>query len=276
MTNGTIFDIKGFALNDGPGIRTTVFLKGCPLRCAWCHNPEGLSPKPELRVKAGCTGCGTCRVPCDHADCRPYGRCLHVCPNGKLSAAGTVWSAEDLAAHLEKDRDVFGDDGGVTFSGGEPLMQADFVAECALLLRQKGIHTALETSSFAPAETYRKVVSAVDLVLADVKLMDTAAHRKYCGQDNGQILENLAWLMESGKDFVFRVPLIPGITDTDENLAAISAFIGSHRAELLPYNEMAGAKYASVGREFAMGKKAKQNEEKKKHILALFENAVVR
>ena len=275
METGVIFDIKGFALNDGPGIRTTVFLKGCPLRCLWCHNPEGMDPKPELRIKtASCQHCGKCLEPCSHPDCKPFGRCLHICPRGCLSAAGTEITSADLAARLMRDRDVFGEDGGVTFSGGEPLLQARFLRETAAILKSGGVNLALETSSFAPPEEYRAAVEQTDLVLADLKLMDPEAHRTYCGVSNERILENLRWLMESGRDYRIRVPLIPGITDTAENLDAISAFVGDSPVELLPYNTMAGAKYPSVGREYGLPRLEKQSAEKVEEMRKRFRRTV--
>ena len=277
MESGVVFDIKGFALNDGPGIRTTVFLKGCPLRCLWCHNPEGLSPEPELLEKtARCQHCGKCRIPCDHPDCQPWGRCLHVCPAGALAVAGIRMTAPELAERLTRDRDVFGEDGGVTFSGGEPLLQWKFVCETADLLRERGIRCAVETSSFAPEEVFRAVIGRMDFVLADCKLMDPDAHRRYCGVPNGPVLSNLLFLLDSGKAFTLRVPLIPGITDTDENLKAIAAFAGDAPVELLPYNAMAGAKYPSVGRDFPLPALLRQSPDELDRMKSLFRNARVR
>lgn len=251
---GIVFDIKEFSLHDGPGIRTTVFLKGCPLRCIWCHNPEGLSPRPELFAAAGCRDCGLCRRGCDHEDCRPFGRCLHVCPQGLLRVAGKAWEVEALAEHLLKQADFLTKNGGgITLSGGEPLLQADFCAE--LLARLRGrVHLAIETSGYADEDTFRRVTSLCDLVLMDLKLMDADAHRTYTGVDNARILRNAAALKQSGIPHLFRTPLIPGITDTEQNLAAIRAFVGSSPHQTLAYNPLAAAKYAGVGREFAYKK----------------------
>ena len=276
MQTGTIFDIKGFALNDGPGIRTTVFMKGCPLRCLWCHNPEGLSPEPELYVKqVKCTHCGRCTVPCTHDDCRPYGRCLHVCPNDCVSVCGYTVTSADLVQRLLADRDVYEmSGGGVTFSGGEPLMQHSFVAEVLALLAGEGISSAIETSSFAAPDVYRKTLEHAELVMADMKLFDRDAHIRYTGVPNDVIKRNLRWLMdESGKKYVLRVPLIPGITDTDENLAAIGEFAGDAPVELLPYNALAGAKYASVGRTYGLSASEYRADE---HILNFFSHAVIK
>ncbi|MBQ2724617.1 MAG: glycyl-radical enzyme activating protein [Clostridia bacterium] len=274
---GTVFDIKGFALNDGPGIRTTVFMKGCPLRCRWCHNPEGLSPKPELYVKnARCISCGKCGQKCQHEECQPFGRCLHVCPFGNLSVAGKIWSAGDLAKRLLEDRDIFGRDGGVTFSGGEPLMQHGFLRKTADLLKSEGIHLAVETSSFAQHEIYRETIALFDYVMADLKLFECGMHETYTGVKNDRILDNLRWLMHSGKEFVIRVPLIPGITDTEANLTAIADFVEDSPVELLSYNNMAGAKYESVGRKFGMDPLEKQAKDELAEMAALFRNARVR
>ncbi len=248
---GLIFDIKEFALHDGGGIRDTVFLKGCPLRCVWCHNPEGLSRTQELYTrKARCTDCGLCRRPCDHPDCAPFGRCLHICPQNLISIAGQEWESEVLAEHLLRHRAVFeATGGGVTLSGGEPLLQADFSED--LLSRLHGqVHTAIETSGYASRDTFLRVIGQCDLVMMDLKLADPAAHRIYTGVDNSPIFANAKALQESGRSHLFRIPLIPGITDTEENLCAIAGIAGQSPVELLPYNTMAAAKYPNVGRRF--------------------------
>ena len=250
VATGIIFDIKEFALSDGPGIRTTVFFKGCPLRCAWCHNPEGLSPMPEVyRGTGACLSCGRCQAPCTHDDCRPFGRCLHACPRGLLRVAGQVWEAEALAAHLLRGADLFRTgEGGITLSGGEPLFQAEFAR--ALLSALGDVHKALETSGYATGDTFLSVASQCDLVLFDLKLFDPIAHRRYTGQDNAPILENAARLRASGIPHVFRIPLIPGITDTRENLAALAAVAKDSPVELLSYNALAPAKYPGAGRTY--------------------------
>lgn len=245
---GIVFDVKEMALHDGPGIRTTVFLKGCPLRCRWCHNPDGLSPLPELAFHAArCLDCGACRVPCAHAECAPFGRCLHVCPDNALQIVGREVEAAALARELLAGAAVLGDTfGGVTFSGGEPLLQAEFLLEVAEHLQ--GVHLAIETSGYADERLFRHVISKMNYVIMDIKLADDDLHRRYTGQSNARILQNYRVLRESGVPYLIRTPLIPGITDTEENLRAIAALIGNDPWEKLPYNEMAGAKYAMLGK----------------------------
>jgi len=248
---GLIFDIKEFALNDGEGIRTTVFFKGCPLRCIWCHNPEGLSPSPEIYEKQnGCLHCELCRKPCNHPECQPFKRCLHICPKNLIHVAGTEWEAKDLAEKLLKKTGIFEETkGGITLSGGEPLLQPDFAAELLSLLKGK-VSLAIETSGFTTHENFKKVISLCDFVYMDLKIFDEEAHKKYTGVSNEQILENAKWLKESKIPHTFRTPLIPGITDTEENLKTLSEFIGNDSWEKLPYNTLAGAKYKGVGRKY--------------------------
>ena len=250
---GIVFDIKEFAVHDGEGIRTTVFLKGCPLRCAWCHNPEGLSPKKELYQKFnGCLGCGRCSIPCDHEECREIGRCLHVCPKNLISVAGVEWGAEKLAEKLLTYKGFFDTiGGGITLSGGEPLLQADFCVELLTLIKGQ-VHIAIETSGYAKSEDFKKVIHLCDFVYMDIKLADSEAHKKYTGVDNKIILENAEYLKQSGIPHTFRTPLIPGITDTKENLSAIEKIVKGSQWEKLDYNPLARAKYASVGRRFKL------------------------
>jgi pyruvate formate lyase activating enzyme len=224
MTTGIVFDIKEFTVHDGPGLRTTVFLKGCPLACQWCHNPEGQSSQPQI-IRS------------------PAGERL----------AGRTYTAVELAALLTKQVPLLtANEGGITFSGGEPLCQADFVADVIDLL--DGAHVLLDTSGFGPEDSFRRLLARVDLVYFDLKLIDRDQHRRYTGCDNDLILRNLEILGDSGKPFVVRVPLVPGVTDTDENLAAIAETIGRlprlPTVDLLPYNRVAGAKYRAAGMEF--------------------------
>jgi pyruvate formate lyase activating enzyme len=220
---GVVFDIREMTVHDGPGLRTTVFLKGCPLRCAWCHNPEGFSSAPQaLR--------------------RPTGTRM----------AGRNYTSVELATILNRQAALLRDIGGVTFSGGEPLMQAGFVADT--MDRLEDLHVTLDTSGCATEADFRLVAAKCDLVLFDLKLMDAAAHRRWIGADNEPILRNLAALDALGTPFIIRVPLVPGVTDTDENLSALAAHVRAlptrPRVELLPYTRAAGGKYAACGLEW--------------------------
>ncbi len=251
---GTVFSIEEFSIYDGPGIRTTVFLKGCPLRCSWCHNPEGQTALPEV-VKSpnGCLHCGECMkyAVSDGGQLRFTRDSIRICPNNLLRMAGEHMTAEALTERLLKNRRLL-QRGGVTFSGGEPLMQSAFLLECLSLLKGK-LHTAVQTSGYCEPALFQKVLSAADYFLFDLKLMDEAAHRHYTGVSNRTILENFKQLTESGKDLVPRIPLIPGVTDTEENIEGIASLLsqnGIFYAELMSYNKMAGGKYAMVGRRF--------------------------
>ncbi len=251
---GTIFDIKEMAVHDGPGVRTTVFFKGCPLRCRWCHNPEGLCRAPQLIYKsANCTHCGLCKRPCDHVECQPFGRCLHICPDGLLAVVGEQVEAKKLAADLTASASPLGDAfGGFTFSGGEPLMQSAFLL--ALAEELKGHHLTVETCGYAEEHDFLSVLQRIDLMILDIKLADDKSHRYYTGVGNEKIWKNLAHLKKSGKPYLIRTPLIPGITDTDENLTAIEALIGNAPWEQLPYNTLAGAKYPMLGMTYCLSR----------------------
>lgn len=270
----TIFDIKEFSVRDGEGVRTTVFFKGCPLRCIWCHNPEGLSALPELyELTDGCLHCDLCRLPCEHPDCQAFGRCLHVCPKNLLRRVGREYSAEELTQKLLSQKPFFDAmGGGITLSGGEPLLQAAFCISLLQALRGK-LHTAIETSGYASETDFARVISLCDFVIMDIKLIDEAAHKRYTGVSNAQILSNAKLLMESGVPHLFRTPLIPNITDTKENLRAIADFVGDEPIELLPYNTLAPAKYAAVHRTFT---NEIDPQNKREVDISIFKNAILR
>jgi pyruvate formate lyase activating enzyme len=227
MTSGLVFDIKEFAIHDGPGIRTTVFMKGCPLSCSWCHNPEGQSRRPQI-IRS------------------PTGERL----------VGQSYTSEELAERLRGQAEILRlNEGGVSFSGGEPLLQAAFVAE--VIDQLPGVHILLETSGLGDRHAFQSLVERCDLIYFDMKLIDPETHRRYTGCGNKVILENLKLLGASDKPFVVRIPMVPGVTDTDENLEGIargvSGLPGLLRVELLPYNRAAGSKYQYAGMQFRPG-----------------------
>ena len=270
-----VFSIEEFSTFNGPGIRTTVFLKGCPLRCAWCHNPEGQSFETEyMRNTNGCLNCGKC---IEYADKKQGG--IHLtsesakhCPKSLIRQSGIEYTAEELAEKiLKNERILKANNGGVTFSGGEPLAHLLFIKETVSLLGNLSV--AIQTSGFADQKVFTQSLSLCDYMLFDLKLFDNASHLKYCGGENRDILENYKILAKSGKEFVTRIPLIPNITDKKENLEGIANFMqecGVSYVEVLPYNQFAGSKYLSLMREdipvYEM-----DSEMKYKDIFSLFE-----
>ncbi len=256
MSSGIVFEVREFSLFDGPGMRTTVFMKGCPLRCAWCHNPEGISPKIELLINDHqCKHCGTCQQVCHKTACDVCGTCVSVCAEGCRRLAGKLLTDTDLAQELLRHADVFQNfGGGVTFSGGEPLLQTEFLSDVIDRLRREKINCAIETSGFASTENYQKIVGKLDLVFQDIKHTDPEIHRKYTTRSNEPILKNFRWLKEQNVPFIVRVPLIPGVntdSETQKNIADLVC--GSRsliRVELLPYHKTAGAKYHLVGQTY--------------------------
>ena len=247
---GTIFDIKEFAVHDGKGLRTTVFLKGCPLHCVWCHNPEGINPKPELMVRVNsCKHCGLCFKPCNHKECKPFKRCIHICPDNLVKIVGEEISSEKLANRLLKNKDIL-ENGGITFSGGEPLLQAEFLLETIDKLND--IDITIETSGYVDEEVFQKVLRKVNYVYFDIKLVDETKHIEYTGVSNSLILNNLKTLMNSNVPYTIRTPLIPNITDTKENLESIKKLIGDSNHELLPYNGFSNVKYQMLNKEYKL------------------------
>lgn len=256
-----VLEIEEFAVHDGPGIRTTVFFKGCPLRCTWCHNPEAISFEPEQMLKrASCRHCGGELGMADDA----CPRCTTPVDRGSLrrtELVGTPYTAERLAEVLLAHRSILeASGGGITFSGGEPLAHSAFLAGLIPLLRP--LHVAIETSGQATPTAFRRVIDLVDLVLFDVKHADSRIHRCFTGVGNERILANLRTLCAGETEFIVRIPLIPGVNDSEDNMANTAALLldAPHlqRVELLPYNTMAPAKYARLGRPYLPGFDARQ------------------
>ena len=254
--NGRYFSIEEFSVYDGPGIRTTVFLKGCPLRCSWCHNPEGQSARTEIvRSPNGCLACGACEKTANVIEGKLQftEQSIKSCPRNLLRVCGEDIEADALCKKLLKNAPILKNGGGVTFSGGEPLMQGEFVLECLSILKGQ-LHTALQTCGYCDGKLFERALELCDYFLFDLKLIDDAMHRRYTGVSNAKILENFKRLAESGKDFVVRLPLIPTVTDTEENIRAIASLLrerGINYIEVLPYNKMAGGKYNMLLREYS-------------------------
>ena len=260
---GTVFDLKRFAVHDGNGIRTTLFFKGCPLACKWCHNPEGMSPNPQLALFLNkCSGCGACAAlfNChaitlgkhrfNRAGCTACGRCAEQCPTGALKKYGSKKTVEQLLPPLTEDKDFFkATGGGVTLSGGEPLLQADFCAELLAALQTKNIHTAVDTCGFVQTAALQKVLPFTNQFLFDVKAIDPAVHLRCTGQRNELILKNLLYLNRQGCNIEVRVPLVLGLNSGE--MPKIAAFLkplkSVKKVKLLPYHGFMQSKYLSVG-----------------------------
>ena len=267
MLSGLIFNIQRYSIQDGPGIRTTVFLKGCPLSCWWCHNPEGMLPAPEILViETRCLACGECRRVCPNAPiakldarddngrsrCTLCGACVAACPSGARELTGKTVGVAEVISEVLRDR-IFYDQsgGGVTFSGGEPLMQPEFLRAILAECRAHGIHTAVDTCGFCAPEHLLDVAQLTDLFLYDVKFVREDEHIKYTGRSNLPILENLSNLGRVHDNIWIRFPVIPGINDDDahvEEAARFSASVsGVRQVNLLPYHKIGVAKFRRVG-----------------------------
>lgn len=269
-----IFSIKRYAINDGPGVRTTVFMKGCPLRCVWCHNPESWTAQPQKAYKhSKCIGCGSCVevcpqgalrltpdgiVPVDGVSCTLCGKCIDECPATALEMCGKAWSMDELMQEIEKERDIMEESGGgVTICGGEPMMQAEATLEILKELGRRGFHRTVDTTLFAPPETVGRIASECELLLVDLKHMDDEIHRKFTGVSNSMILDNIRLIADMGKSFFIRIPLIDGVNSDEDNIEKTARFISAlpwkeRQVNLLPYHNVALDKHRRIWSDFSI------------------------
>jgi pyruvate formate lyase activating enzyme len=293
---GILFDIRKYSIHDGPGIRTTVFLKGCPLRCRWCHNPEGQSTKVEVILRSGrCIRCGACVEACPHEAahlgeagpqiqrdrCERCGECTLVCNAEARQLVGREMTIAEVMAEVIRDIPFYDESGGgATLSGGEPLAQPGFARNLLAALKEREIHTALDTCGFASWETFERVRGLVDLFLYDLKLIDDARHREFTGVSNALILANLRKLSERGHSILLRLPVIPGVNDDVANIRQTGEFVAAlpqaYSIELLPYHQSAESKYADLGQEYPLADARPPSEEKLAQISEVLQQCGLR
>jgi pyruvate formate lyase activating enzyme len=286
-----VFDVKRYAINDGPGIRVTIFLKGCPLSCRWCHNPESISPGVQKMYTASkCIGCGECVKVCpieaceltpegivtDNSVCLHCGECARVCPALATEMSGRYESVADLLEVIENERPFFDQSGGgVTFSGGEPLLYPDFLINILDACGELNIHRTIDTAGLAKTKTLLEVAKRTDLFLYDLKLMDSEKHKQWTGVGNRRILQNLEALAETGADIQIRIPLINGVNSDEQNIKATAEFVAAlsgprKLVSLLPYHNVAGGKAAKLGKDYDPGSMAEPGEEELVRIIGQF------
>lgn len=288
---GLVFNIQRFSVNDGPGVRTIVFLNGCPLRCKWCCNPESQELKPVIMFKAqNCVGCGNCEVVCptgasnlklpgkiDHSKCIACGKCVEVCYHKALEISGKEMTVEDLMRELYQDRVVYRrSGGGITVSGGEALMQHEFLLELLKTCKSLGWHTAIETTGFASKEVIGKVLPYLDLVMMDIKHLDPKVHKQFTGVSNEMILENAMYIAKNAKEMIVRVPVIPGFNADPVSIACIAKFAtcleNVKELHLLPYHDLGSNKYAMMGKDYSLAGTKKPGEELMEELKAIVED----
>jgi len=279
---GWVFNIQRYSVHDGPGIRTTVFLKGCPLRCLWCSNPESQRPEPQIVFWPDrCIGCDACRAACPRSTiaideagyrrvlaerCDGCGQCVETCYAEAVEQVGRSMTVEEVLAAVEADHPFYDQSGGgMTLSGGEPLAQPEFSLRLLRGAQQRGIHTVLETCGHAPWDVWQSLLPHVDLILYDVKDIDPDRHRHNTGVSNELILDNLERLSSAGVSLIVRRPVIPGYNDDVESIHALARFAGGlgtvHEIDLLPYHRFGRDKYKRLGRNYAMGDATSLQEE---------------